>query len=289
MNIIDYLQANVDEFSAGQKKIALYLIQNVSQIAALSSKQLAEKAEVSQSAIIKFVQKLQFNGFTQFKLALMSEKTKHEMRQWTAPIHNAIHLDDSLETIAQKLSQEKQQALIKTTENLSFKALKKAITKLLSARHIQLFGIGNSALVAKDLAYKLQKLGLLAICETDAHIQLAMTQSLTAQDVVLIVSFSGKRKEVILVAQAAKKRGAFLIALSSLQQSVLRKHSDLVLNTIADEVGSRSSSISSRTAQHCVTDLIFMGLVAKLGEKAEMQIKTSSALVAQLIDQSAAG
>lgn len=284
MTIISYLQSNLTQFSRGQFKIATYLIENADKVVDDSSKELAAKIGVSQSSIIKFIQSLNFTGFTQFKLALISEMTKIKVHQSTVPIHNTIHLDDSLELIAQKLKQEKQQSLLKTTENLSFDDLRTAIQTLLRARRIQIFGIGNSALVAKDFAYKLQKLGLFAITETDAHVQLAMTQSLTDKDCMMIISFSGKRKEIILAAKEAKKRGTYVIALTSLQQSKLRGLSDLILNTIADEIDSRSSSISSRTAQHCVTDLIFMGLVSALGEKAEQQIKKSSHLIGQLVE-----
>lgn len=283
MTILYYLHSNLTQFSKGQHKIASYLIEHAEEISEDSSKQLAKKIGVSQSSIIKFIQRLNFSGFTQFKLTLMSEITKKKMNQNMANLHNLIHRDDSLEIIAQKLKQEKQQSLIKTTDNLCFVTVKKVIEQLLRARRIQLFGIGNSGLVVKDLAYKLQKLGLLAMSETDAHIQLAMTQSLTEKDIMLIISFSGKRKEIILAAEEAKKRGACLIALTSLQQSKLRSLSDFTLDTIADEMSSRSSSISSRTAQNCVTDLLFMGLVSEMGEKAENQIKSSSELIAQLI------
>lgn len=283
MTILYYLHSNLTQFSKGQHKIASYLIEHAEEISEDSSKQLAKKIGVSQSSIIKFIQRLNFSGFTQFKLTLMSEITKKKMNQNMANLHNLIHRDDSLEIIAQKLKQEKQQSLIKTTDNLCFVTVKKVIEQLLRARRIQLFGIGNSGLVVKDLAYKLQKLGLLAMSETDAHIQLAMTQSLTEKDIMLIISFSGKRKEIILAAEEAKKRGACLIALTSLQQSKLRLLSDFTLDTIADEMSSRSSSISSRTAQNCVTDLLFMGLVSEMGEKAENQIKSSSELIAQLI------
>lgn len=283
MNIIENIKANLNGFSDGQKKIASYIVQHKDRIAQYSSQQLAQKIGVSQSSIIKFIQFLGFDGFATFKLQLAADILRYHLNaKPDLPLHNQIERNDSLELVAKKLLQEKQQALTQTTQSLNFAILEQLIEQMIHCRRIQIVGIGNSALTAKDLAYKLQKLGLAVTAENDTHIQLAMTQSLTAQDILIVISYSGMHREVCLSAKTAKQNGVPVYAITSLQRSTLRKLADFCLDTIADEVHWRSSSISSRTAQNTISDLIFMGVVQQLGDLAETNIKNSSQMIKTL-------
>lgn len=282
MNIIENLKINLDNFSSGQKKIAQYILQHKDIISEFTSQMLAKKIGVSQSSIIKFIQFLGFDGFTQFKLQLASDIIRGNINDKRPPLHNQIERTDSLEIIAEKLLQEKQQALRQTTTGVNFDTLSHLINAITQAQRIQIVGIGNSALTAKDLAYKLQKLGLAVTAETDTHIQLAIVQSLKKTDLLIAISYTGKHKEICLSAETAQKNGVPVYAITSLQQSPLRKVADHVLDTVADEVYRRSSSISSRTAQNTISDLIFMGVVQLLGEKAEQSIENSSEIIKQL-------
>lgn len=283
MNIIENLRINLEHFSSGQKKIAEYILQHKEAITGYSSQVLAEKIGVSQSSIIKFIQLLDFDGFTKFKLQLAADIVRGNLHdKQLSPLHNQIERTDSLELVAEKLLQEKQQALIQTTSGVNFQILHSLINKIIQAQRIQIIGIGNSALTAKDLAYKLQKLGLAVTAEPDTHIQLAVVQSLTPIDLLIIISYAGSHKELCLSAKTAKKNNVPVYAITSLQQSPLRKIADYSLDTIADEVHWRSSSISSRTAQNTISDLIFMGVVQLLGENAEKNIKNSANMIKKL-------
>ncbi|WP_392562906.1 SIS domain-containing protein [Orbus sturtevantii] len=283
MNIVENLKINLENFSSGQKKIAQYILQHKDGIAELPSQILAQKIGVSQSSIIKFIQSLGFDGFTQFKLQLASDIIRNNINdKQLFPLHNQIERTDSFEIVAEKLLQEKQQALAHTTANVNFQVLKNLTKQIIKAQRIQIIGIGNSALTAKDLAYKLQKLGLAVSAEADTHIQLAIVQSLKKTDLLIAISYTGKHKEICLSAQTAKKNGVPVYAITSLQQSPLRKIADYILDTVADEVHSRSSSISSRTAQNTISDLIFMGVIKLIGEDAEKSIKNSSNIIKQL-------
>ncbi|WP_392563608.1 MurR/RpiR family transcriptional regulator [Orbus wheelerorum] len=286
MNIIENLKINIENFSTGQKKIAQYILLHKEMITELSSQILAQKIGVSQSSIIKFIQSLGFDGFTQFKLQLVSDRARITINDTQERLlHNQIERSDSYEVVAEKLLLEKQQALIQTTASVNFQVLNKLVHKMVKAQRIQIIGIGNSALTAKDLAYKLQKLGLAVTAEADTHIQLAIVQSLKKSDLLIAISYTGKHKEICLSAQTAKNNGVPVYAITSLQQSPLRKIADHILDTVADEVHSRSSSISSRTAQNTISDLIFMGVIKLIGEDAEKSIKNSANMIKQLQDK----
>lgn len=269
---------NMERFTAGERKIAAFIIDFPDKLKDLSSQQLAQTLSISQSSIVKFAQKLGLQGFTQFKMTLIAESG----RQQALNLHSSISSQDPLLEVANKLLNEKLHAVRKTTDSLDMNQLEKIVDILQTAHRIQIAAIGGSSLVGKDLAWKLMKIGFHILTEHDSHVQLTLAQTLTAQDVMLAISFSGQRKEVLLAAEIAKSRGAVLIAITSLQDSELRKLADYTLDTISEEQRWRSSSISSRSAQLCVTDLLFMGLLQRNENEGMKMINQSRNLVEKL-------
>ncbi|TDM54172.1 SIS domain-containing protein [Aliivibrio fischeri] len=273
MNILEKIQNQRSNLSSNGIKILDFILDNPASISSYSSQALAAKVGVSQSSIVKLTQRLGFKGFTAFKLAIIEDLgRKQAILEPERPIHNKINSDDSSLTIAQKLVQEKTHALIATTNAINFSEFELITTLLNQAQRIQIVGIGGSALTAKDLAFKLLKIGMTALTEQDSHVQIATANTLTKQDVQIVISYSGSRKEILMAAQTAMDKGSTVIALTSTKKSPLRKLANFCIDTIADERQFRSSSISSRTAQNVITDLLFMTLLQIKSDKAKLLI-----------------
>ncbi|GEK12487.1 SIS domain-containing protein [Aliivibrio fischeri] len=273
MNILEKIQNQRSNLSSNGIKILDFILDDPASISSYSSQALAAKVGVSQSSIVKLTQRLGFKGFTAFKLAIIEDLgRKQAILEPERPIHNKINSDDSSLTIAQKLVQEKTHALIATTNAINFSEFELITTLLNQAQRIQIVGIGGSALTAKDLAFKLLKIGMTALTEQDSHVQIATANTLTKQDVQIVISYSGSRKEILMAAQTAMDKGAAVIALTSTKKSPLRKLANFCIDTIADERQFRSSSISSRTAQNVITDLLFMTLLQIKSDKAKLLI-----------------
>ena len=126
------------------------------------------------------------------------------------------------------------------------------------------------------------KIGYPVMNEMDSHVQMTVAQSLGEGDVQIVISYSGALKEIFIAAQAAQEKGAKIIAVTSLQDSPLRKLADFVLDTIADEARWRSSSISARTAQNTITDLLFVCLLQEDSERSRSFIHRSQEMIEQL-------
>ncbi|AZL84572.1 XRE family transcriptional regulator [Aliivibrio salmonicida] len=263
MSILEKIQNQRSNLSANGIKILDFILEQPAAIGAYSSQELANRVQVSQSSIIKLTQKLGFKGFTAFKLAIIEDiGRKHAILEPEKPIHNKIHSDDSSLTMAQKLVQEKHHALVATTNAIDYQEFEHIISLLNNANRIQIIGIGGSALTAKDLSFKLLKIGMTALSEQDSHVQIATANTLSNTDV-----------------QMAIEKGATVIALTSTKKSPLRKVASYCIDTIADERQFRSSSISSRTAQNVITDLIFMTLFQLRSDSAKLLIDKISSTI----------
>lgn len=127
----------------------------------MSSSQFAEDAGVSQSAIVKFSQKIGMKGFPALKIAISEELGRNNLFK-SSPhkaLHNAISSEDSLMVVAQKLAHEKNTAIVETTKRIDFPLFQRVVDIIDNAQRVQIVGIWGSGLTAKDLSYKLQRSG----------------------------------------------------------------------------------------------------------------------------------
>ncbi|CAI1768017.1 MurR/RpiR family transcriptional regulator [Serratia fonticola] len=242
------------------RKLADFLLDNAEQARHLSSQKLAQLAGVSQSSVVKFAQKLGYKGFPALKLAL-GEVLAQPQAAPVVTVHNHILSSDPLKTVGEKLLLEKQAALRATLDINSEQRLLTALEMLRAARRVILVGIGASGLVAKDLSFKLLKIGVMAVAEADMYVQLATIKALSREDLMLAISFSGERREINLAAEEARIAGAKVLALTSFSPNGLQQRADHCLYTIAQEPNIRSAAISSSTAQFALTDLLFMAML----------------------------
>ena len=266
------------EFTENEQKIADFLQANVSELQSVSSRQMAKQLGISQSSIVKFAQKLGAQGFTELRMALIGEySASREKTNATAlHLHSSITSDDSLEVIARKLNREKELALEQTCSLFDYARLQKIIEVISKAPFIQITGLG------RDLSFKLMKIGYRVACEADTHVQATVSQALKKGDVQIAISYSGSKKEIVLCAEAARKQGATVIAITSLADSPLRRLAHFTLDTVSGETEWRSSSMSTRTAQNSVTDLLFVGLVQLNDVESLKMIQRSSELTQRL-------
>jgi len=275
---INKIKSGLENYSPTERKIAIYIVNNIELLKDATTHSLASLLQVAQSSISKFAKKVGAKGFTELKISIISEnKTENE-----PVLHSSINKSDSLQVIAEKLILEKRMALEKTTHCIHFPTLTTIIHALDKARLIQITGLGASALAGKDLAFKLMKIGYNVACEVDSHVQLTVAQALTPADVQIVLSYSGRKKEINLAAHAAKAKGATVIAITSVNKSPLRRIAHYAVDTLSNEDEWRSSSISSRTAQNCITDLIFIGLLQLHDLRSLNMIKQSRELIGKL-------
>ncbi len=249
MSILNEITWLLPELAENQKKIAKCILDNPESILSISSSQFAENAGVSQSAIVKFSQKIGMKGFPALKIAISEELSRNNLFK-SYPhkaLHNSISSEDSLMVMAQKLAHEKTASIMETTRKINFSVFQQVISLINTAQRVQIVGIWGSGLTAKDLSYKLQKIGIMTLVEADLHVQIAAALTLTPKDVQIVLSFTGRRKDMRIAATVAKAQGATVIAITGSKVLPLAKIADYVLESISDENEWRSSSISSRT------------------------------------------
>ena len=264
------------ELTGSENQISDYIIDNIELAKTYTSVELATASGVSQSAIVKFCQKLGYKGYSEFRIAMNEAATKRAQRRY---IHDQIGIEDSPETIMLKIAQNSKNAIDSTMDVNNPDVLREAADCLSSSSKIILLGIGASALVAMDFFHKLLKIDKHVIFDLSSHVQLASIATLKPDDVVFAVSYSGESKEIIVAAEQARRKGAKLISLTRYSKNTLVEISDVNLYAIAEENTVRSSAIASRIAQLTIVDSLFIMMVLQNTEYAMQRIAESSDIV----------
>lgn len=262
MSVLRKIHATLDTMAPADRQIGQFIVDNPDEMLRLSSAALAKQTGRSQSSVVKFSQKLGYASYQQLKLAVSEAKAK----QWQAPagiVHGSIERGDGYMTVLQKLVASKLASMQQTMSVNSEQTIGAVLDWLDGAERIHLAGVSASALVARDFAIKLMKLGRNVLHDSDSHVQLASASSLGPNDVMFALSHSGTSIETLRIAELARARGAAVIVMTSLRNNPLSQIADLVLYSVGDDDGVRSSAISARDAQLALTDLLFILLVQR--------------------------
>lgn len=257
MSILKILEAKLDSMTQADRQIARFILDHPERMLAMSSATLAEATGRSQSSVVKFSQKLGYDGYQQLKLDVNKAKAQ-EFHAPAGVIHGTIDASDSYLTILQKLIGSKLLSMRETSSVNSEETIDSALDALMTARRIQMAGVGASSLVARDFSYKLLKLGRTVLADSDSHIQISNASGLNDQDLLIALSHSGRSVETLRIAELAKKRGARVLSVTGLAPNPLLDLADINLFTIADEERVRSSAITSRDAQLMLMDMLFI-------------------------------
>ena len=80
-------------------------------------------------------------------------------------------------------------------------------------------------------------------------------------DVLFVISHSGKTLEVFNLAKAAKNKKIKIITLTSVVQSPIRELGDIKLSTVEMKSDFRATALSPRISQLTVVDMIYIKLM----------------------------
>lgn len=269
-----------NEMTVKEKEIANYILNNMEEILTLTSAEMGNNIGVSQSSVIKFIKKIGFNKFGEFKIQLTKEL--ENIKQNKDKIHSEIYLDDSLEDISFKVFNETIKAMEDTLKIIDHKYFEKIIDIIKTSKKILLVGSGMSSIVAKDLEIKLIKIRIDALHYESSHMQLMKLATMDKEDLIIAISHRGETEDVIDVIKKANKKGIKVLSITSIEKNTVANLSDFNLKVISEETNFRSSAISSRMAQLILNDIIFLRLTQIDYEKRKEYIKESRDLIKKL-------
>ena len=264
-SVLQKIKAMRHQFSLVETKIADHVVASPYHMIRMSTEEIARASGTSQASIIRFCQKLGYTGIKELKIILAQEvgNLVSTSENWGL-IHPTALSSTELPPepdFVEGILQQSIEGLQRSVVTLDRKMLDAAIQAIAEARIVDIYGAGESYVVAKDLQIKLRRLGVIANVDPNSHLQSISATSLQAGDVAIGISFSGCTKDTLDAMKFASQSGATAIAITNFSEFPLAENADIVLETNAVDVLSSYGITPSRLSQHFVVDLVVEGLL----------------------------
>jgi DNA-binding MurR/RpiR family transcriptional regulator len=209
--------------SGGHRRLGDCLIRNAHEAAFWGIEELAKRAEVSVSAVVRFAKKLGYSGYTELRgdlVAAAKVRSLGEDRLLDAPKGAAATLVDVARRDIANIE--------RTVHSINDKLLSGVVKALTGARHRVLVGHGISQIMAQHLGYVLTITGLVTVAGNPAEFA-RQTVNLTPEDLLVAISFPPYSLETVRVVEFARRQQVPVIAITDRLDSPLARHAQFVL------------------------------------------------------------
>ncbi|WP_261301452.1 MurR/RpiR family transcriptional regulator [Paenibacillus andongensis] len=272
------IEAAMGSLKPMERKAAQYIMEHPEQVVSLSVQKLAEFADVSEATIVRLSRSLHCKGFQELKLRIAGDLSQSSL---PTESYQEIRTDGSIVDLIKSVSNNNIVSIQDTLTVLSPESVEKAINSLSSARKVGVFGVGASAVIAKDFMQKLTRINRWCEMGTGFDAQATISANLIPGDVVFGISYSGQTEDMIRALAVAKNNGASVITLTRFGANPVAELADIQLFISTLEKSIRSGAMASRISQLNVIDILYAGIAGRHYEESIKSLeKTRQAVMA---------
>ena len=267
--MLDRIRAALPALPPAEQRVARLLLSDARGFAQSPVADLADRAGVSKPTVVRFCRSVGYDGLADFKLKLAGS-----VNEGVPFVHRAVDADDQANELVVKLIDNAVSALLKYRNAAAGLSVERAIAALAQAgtrgQRIEFYGVGNSGIVAQDAQHKFFRLGVWAQAVSDGHTQVMSATMLRPGDCAVIISNSGRSKELVDVAEIAQRKGATVIVITasgSPLAHLAQQPGHVLLAADHPEDWDRYSPMVSRLLHLMVIDILTTGVALRLGSE----------------------
>ncbi len=261
--MLDRIKASLPSLAPAEQRVGRLVLQDPRSFASLPVSELAERAHVSKPTVVRFCRSMGYDGLSDFKLKLAGT-----VSEGVPFIHRSVDADDKTGDVLVKVVDNTVAAFLKYRNDASSHAIERAVDALLATwktkGRIEFYGAGNSGIVAQDAQHKFFRLGINAVAYSDGHMQVMGASLLGPGDCLVIVSNSGRTRDLMDAADIARKHGATVITITT-SGSPLAQAGHIQLAADHPEGYDRYSPMTSRLLHLMVIDIMATCLALRIG------------------------
>ncbi|ACS85924.1 MurR/RpiR family transcriptional regulator [Musicola paradisiaca] len=267
MNMLEKIQSHLELLSKSERKVAEVILASPQTAIHASIAALAGLAEVSEPTVNRFCRRLDTKGFPDFKLHLAQS-----LANGTPYVNRNVEESDSVESYTSKIFESAMAGLEYAKSNIDVQAVNRAVDLLTQARKISFFGFGASAAVAHDAMNKFFRFNIPVVYFDDLVMQRMGCMNSSEGDVVVLISHTGRTKNMVEMARLARENDATVIAITS-GGSPLAREASLTLQVEVPEDTDMYMPMVSRIAQLTLIDVLATGFTLRRGAKFRDNLK----------------
>lgn len=268
--ILTLLRHNGERRGASARKITESVLADPALAASETLTELAERAGVSESSIVRFVRQQGFRRFQEFKVALAFDAALEAAQQRSPPRRDQPRsLQQLLHTAVRSLEQ--------THLFLDAQELAVVAERLARADQVLAFGAGASGTLALAFQYKLVRLGLKITAAPDMHLAAMQATLLGSRGVAIAISRSGATTDTLRTLQLARQQGAATVLITSKPRSSAAQDADHVLLAVGAESPIEGGTLTSELSTLFLLSALHASLVERLPQAEATLLRTAQA------------
>ena len=246
IDIISCITERFMALTATEKRIAQFILDDVSAAVELPIAELARLTQTSQASVTRFARALGCKDVRELKVKLAQSLAVGQ--RFILDVPDLDGVQGIYEAIISVLETHRR--------SLDMNAISQAVSWLSQARQILALGTGGgSTICSQEIQYRLFRLGLPVVSQNDALMMRMMCSAVMPQDVVIVLSLGGYTPEIIESAAIARQYGARVIAITP-AQTPLAEQVDLVLPLLVQESDYIFKPTPSRYAMLAMVDVL---------------------------------
>ena len=261
--MLERIKASLPSLAPAEQRVAKLCLADPRAFAKLPVTELADRSHVSKPTVVRFCRSVGYDGLSDFKLKLAGT-----VNEGVPFIHRSVDADDKTGDVMVKVIDNTVAAFLKYRNEASSAAIEKAVAAIVSAyeagRQIQFFGVGNSGIVAQDAQHKFFRLGINTTAYSDGHMQVMSASILRAGDCVIVISNSGRTRDLMDACDIARKNGATTITLTA-SGSPLASAGNIHLSADHPEGYDKYSPMVSRLLHLMIIDILATCVALRIG------------------------
>lgn len=257
------------DLSPAEQRVARWILQHPREAAGATLARLARECETSEPTVLRFCRRVGLGGYRELAIRL-TEAISNPVSY----VHRDVSPDDSTSDAVYKVMDASIQSLIDMRSQLSSMPIDAAVDAMRHARQIAFAGLGASGHVATDACHKFFRLGIpcTSLCDTPMILQFAAIAE--PDDVLVLLSHTGRWQDFARAARMARERGATVIALTNPESHVAEEAGVLFPCHVIEDT-SVYTPMSSRLAQLALLDAIHVALALARGDAASESLRRS--------------
>ena len=261
--MLDRIKACLPSLAPAEQRVGKLVLSDPRSFAKLPISELSDRAHVSKPTVVRFCRSMGYDGLSDFKLKLAGS-----VSEGVPFIHRSVDTDDKVGDVVVKVIDNTVSAFLKYRNDASTFAIGKAVEALLQAcqtgKRIEFIGVGNSGIVAQDAQHKFFRLGVNTIAYSDGHMQVMSASLLRPGDCLVVISNSGRPRDLMDATDIARKNNATVIVITA-SGSPLASAGDIHLSADHPEGYDRYSPMVSRLLHLMIIDILATTVALRLG------------------------
>lgn len=257
------------DLSPAERRVGRWVLEHPKEAANTTLARLATECETSEPTVVRFCRRVGLGGFRELAIRLTEALSNP-----ASYVHRDVSPDDSTSDAIIKVLDGSIQSLIEMRSQLSSMPVGAAVNAMQGARQIAFAGLGASGHVAHDACHKFFRLGIPCTSLRDTTMILQFAAIAEPDDVLVLLSHTGRWEDFARAARLTKSRGATVIALTNPDSDVAQE-ADLLFPCRIIEDTSVYTPMNSRMAQLALLDAIHVALALALGDVANDNLRRS--------------